>query len=188
MRTQANLVIVGAGIAGCSAAYHLTKLGWRDILVIDQGPLYQTGGSTSHAPGLIFQTNPSRTMCRMAQYTTRLLSTLSYEGEPCWYPVGGIEVAQTEARLHDLKRRHGLATACGLEAHLVTPGEVRDLIPILDDRVIRGGYYVPSDGDTRGWQSAAAMAKLAIATGGAEFVADTKVLDITVQNGVSLGW
>ena len=99
MRTQANLVIIGAGIVGCSAAYHLTKLGRRDIVVVDQGPLFKTGGSTSHAPGLIFQTNGSRMMCEMAKYTTQLLSTLTYEAEPCWYPVGGIEVAQTDARL-----------------------------------------------------------------------------------------
>lgn len=178
MRSQANLVIIGAGIVGCSAAYHLTKMGWRDIVVVDQGPLFQTGGSTSHAPGLIFQTNPSRTMCMMAQYTTRLLGTLTYEGEPCWYPVGGIEVALTEDRLRDLWRRQGLATAYGLEAHVISPREVRDHIPILDDRVIKGGYFVPSDGDTRGWQSAAAMAHLATATGGAEFYGHTKVLEI----------
>lgn len=182
MRTKANLVIIGAGIVGCSAAYHFTKLGWRDIVVVDQGPLFQTGGSTSHAPGLIFQTNSSRMMYEMAKYTTRLLSTLSYEDEPCWYPVGGIEVAQTEARLQDLKRRHGFATAYGLEAHLLTPREVRDLIPILDDRVIKGGYFVPSDGNTRGWQSAAALAELARATGGAEFYGDTKVIDIIVED------
>ena len=176
MRTQANLVIIGAGIVGCSAAYHLTKLGRRDIVVVDQGPLFKTGGSTSHAPGLIFQTNGSRMMCEMAKYTTQLLSTLTYEGEPCWYPVGGIEVAQTDARLQDLKRRHGFATAYGLESHLLSPREVRELIPILDDRVIKGGYYVPSDGDTRGWQSAAALAELAIATGGAEFQARQRSL------------
>lgn len=187
MKEHAGLVIVGAGIVGCSAAYHLTKLGRRDIVVVDQGPLFETGGSTSHAPGLIFQANPSRLMCAMAQYTTRLLGTLSYEGEPCWYPVGGIEVAQTEARLMDLKRRHGLATAYGLEAHLLTPREVRDLIPILDDRTILGGYYVPSDGDTRGWQSAAALAGLARATSGAEFHGDTRVTDILIQNGRAAG-
>lgn len=187
MKEHASLVIVGAGIVGCSAAYHLAKLGRRDIVVVDQGPLFETGGSTSHAPGLIFQTNPSRLMCEMAKYTTRLLGTLTYEGEPCWYPVGGIEVAQTDARLRDLKRRHGLATAYDLESHLLTPREVRNLIPILDDRVILGGYYVPSDGDTRGWQSAAALAELARATGGAEFHGNIRVTDILIENGRAAG-
>lgn len=187
MRTEARTIIVGAGIVGCSAAYHLTQLGRRDIVVLDRGPLYQTGGSTSHAPGLIFQTNSSRLMCWMAQYTARLLGQLSYEGEPCWYPVGGIEVAATAARLEDLKRRHGLATAYGLEAHLISPAEVRQLIPILDDRAILGGYYVPSDGDTRGWQSAAALAQLAIDSGRAEFHGDTAVGDVLIENGRAAG-
>lgn len=187
MRTQANLVIVGAGIVGCSAAYHLTKLGWRDIVVVDQGPLFQTGGSTSHAPGLVFQTNSSRMMSEMARYTTRLLSTLTYEGEPCWYPVGSIEVAQTEARHEDLKRRHGFATAYGIEAHLLSPSEVHAHIPVLDERVINSGYYVPSDGDTKGWQSAAALAALAMDSGGAEFYGNTRVTDISIEHGRTTG-
>ena len=66
MRDRAQTVIIGAGIVGVSAAYHLSQLGETDVLVIDQGPLFATGGSTSHAPGIIFQTNGSRTMCRIA--------------------------------------------------------------------------------------------------------------------------
>ena len=66
---QAQVVIIGGGVIGCSLAYHLTKLGWKDITVIDQGPLFETGGSTTHAPGGVFQTNPSRMMCKFAQYT-----------------------------------------------------------------------------------------------------------------------
>ncbi|HLF90587.1 MAG TPA: FAD-binding oxidoreductase, partial [Anaerolineales bacterium] len=88
MQKKAKLVIIGAGIVGCSAAYHLTQLGWKDIVVIDQGPLFETGGSTSHAPGIIFGTNPSHSMSRFARYTTELLYGLTYEGEQCWYPVG----------------------------------------------------------------------------------------------------
>ena len=72
MRERARLVIVGAGVVGCGLAYHLTKLGWRDILVLDQGPLFETGGSTSHAPGLIFQTNYSKFMTRCAMYSVAL--------------------------------------------------------------------------------------------------------------------
>ena len=75
MRTHAHVVIVGAGIAGCSAAYHLAQLGWKDILVVDKGPLFETGGSTSHAPGLIFQTNYSKMMTEFARYTVCLLYT-----------------------------------------------------------------------------------------------------------------
>ena len=81
MQQHARVVIVGAGIAGCSVAYHLTKLGWRDIVVVEQGPLFETGGSTSHAPGLMFQINPSKTMTGFAKYTAELFRSLELEGE-----------------------------------------------------------------------------------------------------------
>ena len=71
MRDRAQTVIIGAGIVGVAAAYHLTELGVTDVLVLEQGPLFETGGSTSHAPGIIFQTNGSRTMCRIASFYSR---------------------------------------------------------------------------------------------------------------------
>ena len=76
MAEQARVVIIGAGIVGCSAAYHLTKMGWRDVLVVDQGPLFATGGSTSHAPGQVFQVNASRTVCQLARESVELFGTL----------------------------------------------------------------------------------------------------------------
>ena len=81
--TQAQLVIVGAGIVGCSAAYHLAQLGWRDIVVLEQGPLFATGGSTSHAPGLAFQTNASKPMTELARYSVELYSRLEVQGQHC---------------------------------------------------------------------------------------------------------
>ena len=110
MQNKARLVIIGAGIVGCSAAYHLVKQGWRDIVVVDQSDLYQTGGSTSHAPGLVFQTNPSRMMTEFAKYTVKLFGDLHTGELPTVFPVGGIEVATTPERLAELKRRHGFAT------------------------------------------------------------------------------
>jgi len=183
MRKQANLVIIGAGIVGCSAAYHLTKLGWKDIVVIDQGPLYDTGGSTSHAPGIIFEINGSRAMCKMAQYTVDLLHDLEYEGERCWYPVGAIEVAITEARMQELWRRHGFATAYDLETHILTPAEVHEKVPMIDPSVLKGGIHIPSDGDGKAWMCAGALALKAIASGGAEFYGHTLATDIELENG-----
>src|SRR5439155_26176174 len=98
MRDRAQTVIVGAGIVGASAAYHLAELGVTDVLVVDQGPLFETGGSSSHAPGLVFQTNGSRTMCRIAQDTVALYAALEVDGEPGWYGVGSLEVATTPER------------------------------------------------------------------------------------------
>ena len=90
METKARLVIIGAGIVGCSTAYHLVKKGWRDIVVVDQNQLYETGGSSSHAPGLIFQTNGSKMMCEFAQYTIKLFNELNAPQKTTLYPVGSI--------------------------------------------------------------------------------------------------
>ena len=89
MQENASLVVIGAGIVGCSAAYHLTRLGWSDIAVLEQGPLFETGGSTSHAPGLVFQTNFSQMMTGLARYTVELYSALELEEQPCFHPVPG---------------------------------------------------------------------------------------------------
>jgi glycine/D-amino acid oxidase-like deaminating enzyme len=83
---RAGVVVIGAGIVGCSAAAHLTGLGWRDVVVLDQGPLFEAGGSTSHAPGLVFQTNPSKTMTQLASYGVERYSELESDGKPCFYP------------------------------------------------------------------------------------------------------
>ena len=133
MPRRARAVVVGAGIAGCSVAYHLTKLGWRDIVVVEQGPLFETGGSTSHAPGLVFQINPSKTMTSFARYTVELWSRLELDGVPCAYAVGSLEVAWTPERLADLKRKIGHGLSWGVEAHMLSGAEARGLFPLLSE-------------------------------------------------------
>jgi glycine cleavage system aminomethyltransferase T/glycine/D-amino acid oxidase-like deaminating enzyme len=166
MRDRAQLVVIGAGIVGTSAAYHLAELGITDVLVLDQGPLFETGGSTSHAPGLAFQTNGSRTMCRLAQYSVDLYSELEVGGAPAWYGVGGIEVATTHERLEELKRRRGFARAYGIEGtELLTPEATADRTPILDPGHILGAYLVPSDGVAKGVRVASALGASARAKG-----------------------
>jgi glycine cleavage system aminomethyltransferase T/glycine/D-amino acid oxidase-like deaminating enzyme len=183
MLDRAETVIVGAGIVGTSAAFHLAELGVTDVLVIDQGPLFETGGSTSHAPGLVFQTNPSRTMCRIAQDTIALYSGLEHEGEPCWYGVGGIEVATTPERLRELKRRLGFARSWGLEgAELLAPNEAGEKIPLLDPSTILGAYHVPSDGIAKAVRLAAALGSRASARGVA-FEGGVTVTGFEVRDG-----
>jgi dimethylglycine oxidase len=164
---RAQTVIIGAGIVGASAAYHLAELGATDVLVIDQGPLFETGGSTSHAPGLVFQTNGSRTMCRIAQYTTELYGSLEVDGEPGWYPVGGIEVATTPERLQELKRRIGYARSYGIDgdAELLTPAEAAERSPLLNPKAILGAYWVPSDGIAKAVRIVTALSAKAEAKG-----------------------
>ena len=178
---RARAVIVGAGIAGCSVAYHLTKLGWRDVVLVDQGPLYETGGSTSHAPGLVFQLNASKTMTNFASYTVDLWKRLELDGEPCVNPVGSLEVAWTDERLADLKRKAGYGMSWGVEGHVISYGEARDFIPLLSDR-IKGALYVPSDVQTRPTRPAEAMARYA-EQNGARVFGGVEVTGFGVENG-----
>ncbi len=162
MRERAQTVIIGAGIVGVSAAYHLAELGERDVLVLDQGPLFETGGSTSHAPGLVFQTNGSRTMCRIAQDTVTLYAGLELDGEPAWFGVGGIEIATTPERMRELRRKIGFARSYGIEgAELITPAEVVEHVPLLDPSTVLGGYFVPSDGIAKAVRIVTALARAA---------------------------
>ena len=181
MQDQARVVIIGAGITGCCLAYHLTKLGWRDIVVLEQGPLFDTGGSTSHAPAFIFQINPSKAMSQMAKYTVELFASLKLDGQPCHYTVGGMEVAWTQERWQDLKRKVGFAKSWGLEAELIGPKEAREKVPILSDKIL-GAMYNPTDGLTKGVRVDEALAREAKAHG-AIFHSHTPVTDIEVKDG-----
>ena len=182
MKTHASVVIIGAGIVGCSTAYHLAQLGWKNIVVVEQGPLFATGGSTSHAPGLVFQTNASKTMTLLAKYTAELYSQLSTDEGPAYYAVGGVEVAYTTARLQELKRKLGWAKSWGLDgACLLTPAEVKAKVPLIDETKLLGGYYVPTDGIAKALRAAEALANRAATA--AEFYGETLVTDIEVSHG-----
>src|SRR3954464_9421806 len=156
--TSARVVVVGAGIVGASVAYHLAREGWTDVVVVDQGPLWETGGSTSHAPGLVFQLNPSPTMTKLAGVTGDVLSALELDGLPCYHPVGGIEVATTEERWAELDRRWGRARGYDLDAQLLTPQEVAERIPLVDADAILGGFLVADDGVAKALQAAEVLA------------------------------
>lgn len=146
MASAPRIVIIGAGIVGTNLADELVLRGHTDVTVIEQGPLDLPGGSTSHAPGLVFQTNPSKTMTAFATYTVEKLLGLEKDGRSCFNQVGGLEVATTPERREDLKRKHGWATSWGLEARLIGPLECLELYPMLNPDLVLGGLYVPSDG------------------------------------------
>ena len=146
MASAPRVVIIGAGIVGTNLADELVSLGWTDITVVEQGPLDLPGGSTSHAPGLVFQTNPSKSMTLFAKYTVEKFLALESDGLSCFNQVGGLEVATTPARLEELKRKHGYATSWGIEARLIDAAECARLYPLLDPDVVLGGLHIPSDG------------------------------------------
>jgi len=183
MRDRAQTVIIGTGIVGASAAAHLAELGVADVLVLDQGPLFETGGSTSHAPGIIFQTNGSRTMCRIAQDSVALYDSLDVDGERCWYGAGSLEVATTPERMQELKRRQGYARSYGIEGtELRTPAETAELSPLLDPSTILGSYWVPSDGAAKGVKVVEALARRAQAAG-VEFEGGVAVTGFDIRDG-----
>ena len=141
-----RVVIIGAGIVGTNLADELVTRGWTDITVVEQGPLDLPGGSTSHAPGLVFQTNPSKSMTLFAKYTVEKLLALESDGQRCFNQVGGLEVATTQERLEELKRKHGWASSWGIEARLIGPDECLQRYPLLNPDVVLGGLHIPSDG------------------------------------------
>ncbi|WP_238547303.1 GcvT family protein [Actinoplanes friuliensis] len=170
-----TVVIVGAGIVGCGLADELTQRGWTDVTVLEQGPLFTTGGSSSHAPGLVFQTNPSRTMAALARYTVEKLTELD-----CFDAVGSLEVATTPERLAELHRRHGFATSWGIEAEILGPEACRELYPLLGD--VLGGLHVPGDGLARAVAAGEAQARRAVERG-ARFLPHQRVVAIEQSDG-----
>ncbi|WP_328389515.1 FAD-dependent oxidoreductase [Streptomyces sp. NBC_00400] len=146
---RSRVVVIGAGIVGCSLADELTARGWTEVTVLDQGPLPAPGGSTSHAPGLVFRTGPSKTMTEFAAYTVEKFGSLEVDGLPCFHPVGGLEIATTEARWADLHRKAGLAASWGVRGELLSPQQCKELWPMLDETVLHGGFHTPDDGLAR---------------------------------------
>ncbi|KZZ94261.1 Dimethylglycine Oxidase [Moelleriella libera RCEF 2490] len=144
--SRRRVVIIGAGIVGVNLADELVSRGWTDITVIDQGPLSMPGGSTSHAPGLVFQTNASKTLTLFAKYTVEKFLGLEKDGEACFNQVGGLEVATSPERLEELKRKHGYASSWGIDARLITAEECLEKYPLLSQDKILGGLHIPSDG------------------------------------------
>ena len=181
MQDQARVVIVGAGIVGCSVAYHLAQLGWRQIVVLEQGPLFETGGSTSHAPGMVFQVNFSKVMSEFAKYTGELYSSLELNQRPCYHKVGGMEVAWSKERLEDLKRKTAAGKLWGLDVDLLEGNQARDRVPLLSDKIY-GAMYSAGDGVAMQVRAAEAMANTAKERA-ATFYAETKVTDIEVVGG-----
>ena len=183
MRDRAQTVIVGSGIVGASAAWYLAELGQPDVLVVDQGPLFETGGSTSHAPGLVFQTNGSRTTCRIAQDTVALYQTLRLDGDRVWHGVGSLEVATTPQRQRELRRRLGWSRAYGIEgAELLTPAEAAEHVPLLDPGAVLGAYHVPGDGIARAVDIVTVLARRA-AERGVAFEGGATVTGFEVRGG-----
>ncbi|GAB3138526.1 GcvT family protein [Microbispora hainanensis] len=180
--TGPRVVIIGAGVVGAALADELSARGWTDVTVVDQGSVPATGGSSSHAPGLVFQINGSKTMTEMARYTVEKLSSLDVDGEPCFLQVGGLEVATSPERLAELHRRHGWARSWGVESHLLTPAECAELFPLVDPEVVLGGLHIPKDGLAKAVRAVEAQLRRARSRG-VRVLDRHEVLDVRTEDG-----
>ncbi|MGJ5894756.1 FAD-dependent oxidoreductase [Streptomyces sp. V2] len=180
--TGPRVVIIGAGVVGAALADEIAQRGWTDVTVVDQGPLPATGGSSSHAPGLVFQTNSSKAMTELARYTVEKFCSLDVDGKPCFLQVGGLEVATTPERLAELKRRHGWITAWGVDAELIDADACVAKHPLLDRSQVLGGLFVPTDGLAKAVLAVEAQIRRATANG-VSFLPRHEVLDILQDAG-----
>jgi 4-methylaminobutanoate oxidase (formaldehyde-forming) len=180
METHARAVIVGAGIAGASIAYHLARLGWREVVVVEQGEL--VSGTTSHAPGLVGQLRSSAGLTRMLMYSVALYKHLRAGGVAGYQGEGSLRLASSKARLEQLRQQHRFAVALGLEAHLLGPAEAARLFPLLNREGVEGALHLPTDGSATAPVLAQALIDEARA-GGVAFHPHTRVQGIEVTGG-----
>ena len=180
--TQAQVVIIGGGVGGCSIAYHLTLMGWKDIVILERHEL--TSGSTWHSAGLVGQMRTDANLTRMMHYSTDLYRKLKQETEQDtgWREVGGLRLASSAERMEDIKRLVGMAKSFGVPMDLISPKEAYDLFPIMNMDGVIGAAYTPNDGviDPTGLTNALAIGAK---RRGARIFTDTNVEKINLKNG-----
>jgi glycine cleavage system aminomethyltransferase T/glycine/D-amino acid oxidase-like deaminating enzyme len=173
-----KVVIIGAGIVGNSLAYHLTRLGVTDVTLIDKGPLPNPGGSTGHASNFIFPVDHSKEMTSLTLESMRQYKELDVFTES-----GGIEIARTAERMQELARRMASAKSWGIEpVELLTPEQVKDLVPYINEQLIIGGFFTPGAGVVDSLRAGTIMRERAIEAG-LTVSANTEVLGIDVEGG-----
>jgi len=178
MKTTTRVCIIGGGVVGCSVAYHLTKLGWSDVMLLERSEL--TSGSTWHAAGGFHTLNGDTNMAALQGYTIRLYRELeALTGMSCGlHHVGGVTLADTPERLDMLKAERAKHRYMGMDTEIIGPDEIKKLSPITNVAGVLGGLYDPLDGhlDPSGTTHAYARAAK---MGGAEIVLHTKVIATT---------
>ncbi len=186
MPDQARAVIVGGGIVGTSVAYHLTRLGWRDVVLLEQGSL--SGGTTWHAAGLVGQLRSSSNLTRLIRYSVDLYGRLEAEtGQATgWKRCGSVSVARTAERMIQLRRNASVANAYGIEAHVISREEAAARYPLMRTDDLVGAVWIPGDGKANPADVTQALARGARA-GGARLVEGVKVTGVNVVDGAVAG-
>ena len=184
--TRARAVIIGGGIAGCSVAYHLTKLGWADIVLLEQGRL--SCGTTWHAAGLVGQLRSQESMTKLIRYSTQLYAGLEAETGlgTGWKQCGSLAVARTPDRMTVLKRTAAVARAYGVECEVLSPQDAGKLWPIMRTDDLVGAVWLPGDGKANPADLTQALAKGA-RNRGAKVFENTGVTGVLVKDGAACG-
>jgi glycine cleavage system aminomethyltransferase T/glycine/D-amino acid oxidase-like deaminating enzyme len=184
--TQARIVIVGGGIAGCSTAYHLSLMGERDVLLLEQGKL--TCGTTWHAAGLVGQMRPNRNMTRMSKYGIELYAKLEAETGLAtgWKQCGSVNVAATQERMKVLRKQASLARSFGVEVEVIDARRAGELYPLLRTDDLEGGLWIPGDGKANPADLTMSLAKGA-RNRGVRIVEDIEVTGVLTERGVVTG-
>ncbi len=180
--TQARIIIVGGGIAGCSTAYHLSLMGERDVLLLEQGKL--TCGTTWHAAGLVGQMRPNRNMTQMSKYGIELYSKLEAETGLAtgWKQCGSVNVAATPERMQTLRKQAALARSFGVEVEVISAQRAGELYPLLRTKDLQGGLWIPGDGKANPADLTMSLAKGA-RNRGVKIVEDIEVTGSLTANG-----
>jgi dimethylglycine dehydrogenase len=174
MKTHARVAVIGGGVVGCSVLYHLTKAGWKDVVLIERDQL--TSGSTWHAAGGFHTLNGDPNVAKLQGYTIGLYDELErISGQSCGlHRSGGLLLADTPERMEWLKMAHARARYLGLETSLLSPREARELLPLIEERYFVGAMLDAADGNLDPYGTTHAYAKSA-RIGGAEIYLQTRV-------------
>src|SRR6516164_6770030 len=186
MAGQARVVIIGGGVIGTSVAYHLTQLGWTDVLLLEQGQL--SCGTTWHAAGLVGQLRATESGTRLVQYSTDLYARLEAETglSTGFRRCGGIIVARTADRMIQLRRTAAVAEAFGLDCEIISPARARELYPVMRTDDLAGAIWLPDDGKANPTDLTYALARGA-RQGGATIRERTRVTGILTEGGAVTG-
>jgi glycine cleavage system aminomethyltransferase T/glycine/D-amino acid oxidase-like deaminating enzyme len=179
---RARCVIVGGGVGGTSLAYHLAKLGWEDVVLLERSQL--TSGSTFHSAGLVGQLRGSVSLTKMMMHSVELYRRLGEESEfdPGWVECGGIRLASSEERMEELRRQAGWAKTFGLPLELISAEEAKEMFPLMSTEGVLGAAWLPTDGYIDPAQLTYALADGA-RQGGCRIFTNTRVTGIEVQRG-----
>jgi 4-methylaminobutanoate oxidase (formaldehyde-forming) len=180
--SAARCVIVGGGVGGTSLAYHLARLGWEDVVLLERSQL--TSGSTFHSAGLVGQLRGSVSLTKMMMHSVDLYRRLGEESEfdPGWVECGGIRLASSEARMEELRRQAGWAKTFGLPLELISAEEAKELFPLMSTEGVLGAAWLPTDGYLDPSQLTYALADGA-RRGGCRIFTSTRVTGIDVREG-----